>query len=567
MSRMFAREQVLQNAVAKTGNLDSSQLTHLKSAPKTLDRTNYTPNTPMDVKRAVHRVRSSGTVAPKKKNAVVQVAFTVTYDRNGALSGGPVDTYRYGRGSRVVVAGPGNLVFPPTSVFLAWNTNPSGTGFFLFPGNTFVISQNTTLYAIQQSSSTFWNIVYELNSGTATGEQTGPQYLGGATATVLDQGSMVNPGFVFLGWSTDDSATVPDYPVGFTFVMPASNVTLYAVWELRGPDQVWLLNASYQVGLNFVQMSFSLPPFESFGRTCVTLAETGGVDTIVQTNSFFFFGQFLSTFFNQIGQYIPYPNITGIFRGETWTWRQYATVSTNSTVTLSFKFYLFHGDTNTQDLIGQSPQSAPVSTTLGDYVDFSYTFPDLTVSPNDRFMVELYQKGTGAGTLSTFFEGELYSVILVQNSFLGPFYFNGVPNFSLTPPPGPGGGFAFFPNSTPTLAFTFVSSVLGNPVLRGGVATQTLNLLLQSDPPNQVSFYFNLYKKNNQDELTLIGTSTPSTETGTAFSQTLVTSRLIINENIPLKLDDRIAVEYVFTGTGELVIINLADATSFLVFS
>ena len=70
MSRLFARNNVLQNKVAKTGNLDSSQLTHLKTAPKTLDRTNYSPNTPMDVKRAKHRVRSSGCVAPKKKNAL-----------------------------------------------------------------------------------------------------------------------------------------------------------------------------------------------------------------------------------------------------------------------------------------------------------------------------------------------------------------------------------------------------------------------------------------------------------------------------------------------------------------
>ena len=483
MSRMFTREHVVQNAVAKTGNLDSSQLTHLKSAPKTLDRTNYSPSTPMDVKRAVHRVRSSGSVAPKKKNAVVAVAFTITYDRNGALSGGPTDNYGYGRGGRVVVLGPGNLVYPANAAFLAWNTSPSGTGTVLLPGNTLVISQNTILYAISQplwpvlydSNSptatgaqqdpnlyaagsqavlldqgtmlnpglTFmgwnallspgtiitvpyggitmnafwanvipilWQINYELNSDTATGEQNGPQYLAGATATVLNQGTMENPGFSFLGWSTDELATVPDYPVGFTFVMPVGDVTLYAIWEQIGPIETWYLNASHNVGLNFSGLENITIP--SAGQTFETVAETGGLDVIVQTNSL---GQFLSSIFNRNDEYIVFPKINGIYASEMWTWRQYATVSNSSgTVTLSFKFYIFHGDDNTQTYIGQSPQSAAITTTPGSYVDFSYTFPDLTLTLNDRFMVELYQNGTGtSASLFTNFEGTLYSAISV----------------------------------------------------------------------------------------------------------------------------------------------------------
>jgi hypothetical protein len=69
MTRMYARNQVLQNAVAKTGHLDSSQRTRLLSAPKNVNRTNYSPATPMDVKHALTRMRSSGSVAPKKKGA------------------------------------------------------------------------------------------------------------------------------------------------------------------------------------------------------------------------------------------------------------------------------------------------------------------------------------------------------------------------------------------------------------------------------------------------------------------------------------------------------------------
>ena len=69
MTRMYARNLVVQNAAPKTGHLDSSQRTRLLSAPKTVNRTNYSPATRMDVKHALTRMRSSGSVAPKKKSA------------------------------------------------------------------------------------------------------------------------------------------------------------------------------------------------------------------------------------------------------------------------------------------------------------------------------------------------------------------------------------------------------------------------------------------------------------------------------------------------------------------
>jgi len=68
MNRLFARKVTY--TAPKTGNLDSSQLTRLRSAPKTVDRTDFSPSTPQDVKRALYRVRSSGCVAPKKKSAI-----------------------------------------------------------------------------------------------------------------------------------------------------------------------------------------------------------------------------------------------------------------------------------------------------------------------------------------------------------------------------------------------------------------------------------------------------------------------------------------------------------------
>jgi uncharacterized protein (DUF1684 family) len=69
MDRSSARQQANQNFVGKQFFVpDSSQRTHMRALPRDVQRTNLSPSTPYDVTRALRRVRSSGTVAPKKKN-------------------------------------------------------------------------------------------------------------------------------------------------------------------------------------------------------------------------------------------------------------------------------------------------------------------------------------------------------------------------------------------------------------------------------------------------------------------------------------------------------------------
>ena len=71
MDRSLARQQASQNFVGKQFYVpDSSQRTHIRALPRDVQRTNFTPATPSDVTRALRRVRSSGSVAPKKKGAV-----------------------------------------------------------------------------------------------------------------------------------------------------------------------------------------------------------------------------------------------------------------------------------------------------------------------------------------------------------------------------------------------------------------------------------------------------------------------------------------------------------------
>ena len=76
------------------------------------------------------------------------MAFTVTYNPNGAASGTvPTDPNVYPANATVTVLGnPGKLA-ASNGYFLNWNTAANGTGTILNPGATFPITANTTLFA------------------------------------------------------------------------------------------------------------------------------------------------------------------------------------------------------------------------------------------------------------------------------------------------------------------------------------------------------------------------------------------------------------------------------------
>jgi len=69
MDRSLARQRVGENFVQKAFVPDSSQRTQARALPRDLQNDNHSTYNPIDVKRAVQRVRNSGTVAPKKKGA------------------------------------------------------------------------------------------------------------------------------------------------------------------------------------------------------------------------------------------------------------------------------------------------------------------------------------------------------------------------------------------------------------------------------------------------------------------------------------------------------------------
>ena len=169
----------------------------------------------------------------------------------------------------------------------SWNTNSSGTGTSYASQASYTTNAGLALYAIWNSGSTTYSYTYTLPTGTPTktevavvsfnanvgfctvisrggtrattfnGWWTDPtggtqrttnsqvsanetvyaHYTSGSgsfTSVTLPTAQECTKGTTeLLGWSTDSSATVPDYLPGATYV-PTENTILYAVWKSEG---------------------------------------------------------------------------------------------------------------------------------------------------------------------------------------------------------------------------------------------------------------------------------------------------------------------------------------------
>lgn len=79
-------------------------------------------------------------------------------------------------------------------------------------------------------------VSYSGNGNTGGTPPTAAQFMPGATVTApANTGGLVRTGYVFSGWNTGADGNGTDYPVGATFVMPATALTLYAKWIAEEP--------------------------------------------------------------------------------------------------------------------------------------------------------------------------------------------------------------------------------------------------------------------------------------------------------------------------------------------
>ena len=162
--------------------------------------------------------------------------YTVTYLGNGNTGGSsPTDGLSpYNSGTSVTILGnSGSLTKAGVAVFAGWNTSADGNGTNYVGGDTFNITQNTTLYARWISAGS--RLRYNAGAGgigTAP-SSSGTYYTPFSTADIVgNTGSFTNiNGYTFGGWNTAGNGSGTSYPVGSNITMPAfGTVDLYAQW-------------------------------------------------------------------------------------------------------------------------------------------------------------------------------------------------------------------------------------------------------------------------------------------------------------------------------------------------
>jgi uncharacterized repeat protein (TIGR02543 family) len=163
-------------------------------------------------------------------------SYTVTYNGNGDTGGSaPTDgSSPYSSGSLVSLLGNSGTLEKVGYLFAGWNTAADGTGTNYVGGDTFNITQNTTLYAN-------WLITgsprlrYNANStrgGTGTPPlSSGTSYPPYSSADIVDNTFTNTNGYEFGGWNTAADGTGTYYPPGSEISLPALGiVTLFAQW-------------------------------------------------------------------------------------------------------------------------------------------------------------------------------------------------------------------------------------------------------------------------------------------------------------------------------------------------
>ncbi|WP_213413470.1 S-layer homology domain-containing protein [Xylanibacillus composti] len=159
----------------------------------------------------------------------------ITYNGNGAEGSAPSDSKAYYPGivDTVEVLGQGDLTKTGHS-FAGWNATGTFSEAVYKEGDTFTISEETTLYAVWTPNP--YLVTYNGNGDDGTGAAPSAVTEGyGTDITVSgNTGNLVKAGYSFAGWNTAADGSGTSYPAGSSFTIPASDTTLYAQWKING---------------------------------------------------------------------------------------------------------------------------------------------------------------------------------------------------------------------------------------------------------------------------------------------------------------------------------------------
>ena len=159
-------------------------------------------------------------------------SYTVSYSANGGTGAPGNQTKWYGKTLNLSTTEP----IKAGHKFVGWGTSATDTSVKYLPGGQYTGNANITLYAIWVSAAKL-TINYDANGGS--GAPSSQTHLIDTVSKI----SGVKPTrdkYVFLGWSTDSTATKATYITEGQYInnnfTDGDTVTLYAVWMKKSPS-------------------------------------------------------------------------------------------------------------------------------------------------------------------------------------------------------------------------------------------------------------------------------------------------------------------------------------------
>jgi uncharacterized repeat protein (TIGR02543 family) len=196
--------------------------------------------------------------------------FTVAYDGNGNTGGAaPADNNRHLNGSEVVVRSAGDMEMDGHA-FGGWCMSDNGEGQRYGGGDAFIITGNTTLYAIWQSNSIPTHEV-TVTDGAGNG-----RYAAGSAVTIT---ANTIAGKAFKNWAADSEGVTFDNAnsAATTFTMPARDVAVTAVFETATVTNYYTLIVSVSpVTAGSVKLVPDLQRYEAGSSVTVTATANKG---------------------------------------------------------------------------------------------------------------------------------------------------------------------------------------------------------------------------------------------------------------------------------------------------
>lgn len=151
----------------------------------------------------------------------------LSYNSNYDDDSGSTTKYSYTPGTTVTVAY-NSFSAPSGKSFAGWSMNRDGSGKIYNGGDTFVITQDTTLYAIWKD---LLIVTLKANNVNSAGVTTVTEIASGMYYTFPECTFTPDSGYAFSHWNTKADGTGTSYNPNDRVLVEDNNLVLYAIWK------------------------------------------------------------------------------------------------------------------------------------------------------------------------------------------------------------------------------------------------------------------------------------------------------------------------------------------------